>query len=438
MSESSPRPLPADVRRALRLYNSFFPLVFLGLLPSFLTRMFRRGSFRDKFGQRFGLFSSEDRERFSSGRWIWIHSISVGETLLALKLARQILELDPALRIALSVTTSTGFQQASAAASERLMPIYNPLDFPPFVQRTLALVGPERLVFIEAMWPNLLANAKRAGIPVVMIPRLSPRSERRFRRFRWLTGPIFAQIDRFFVQDDADVERWKSLGVETEQVEVTGNIKFDPPSAQPPKLEPLRSVLSACGVGEDRPVLLGGSTFPGEEASLGRVLLQLRTRFPELFLIVVPRHFERSSDALADLEKLGLRVARRSSPTAVENPDCLLVDSTGELRDWYHFATVVFIGKSLTAEGGQNPVEPVMAGKPVVYGPHMENFRAVVEAWRAAEAAIQVQDEAALKDAVGQLLDSPTLRTQLATRAFSFVNQHTGATEKIARRILQI
>ncbi|RYD64511.1 MAG: hypothetical protein EOP84_32680, partial [Verrucomicrobiaceae bacterium] len=374
----------------------------------------------------------------SKGRWTWIHSISVGETILALKLARQMLALDPDLQIALSVTTSTGFQQAAAAATDRLISIYNPLDFPPFVRRTLAAVRPQRLVFIEAMWPNLLASAKQAGIPVTMIPRLSPRSERRFRRFRWLTGPIFALIDRFFVQDATDLERWKTLGVQPRQIEITGNIKFDPPTAHAPNLEPLRAVLSMCAVDEDRPILLGGSTFPGEEAILGRVLLQLRERFPKLFLIVVPRHFERSGEALGDLEKLGLRVARRSNPGAVLNPDCLLVDSTGELRDWYHFGTVVFIGKSITAEGGQNPVEPVMAGKPVIYGPHMENFRAVVEAWREAEAAIQVQDEAELTRKVDELLHSPTLRTQLAIRALGFVEQHTGATEKIARRIFEI
>lgn len=436
MAESSPRPLPADVRRALRLYNSFFPLVFLGLLPSFLSRMFRRGGFRENFGQRFGLFSAEQQDRFRTGRWIWIHSISVGETLLALKLARQILDLDPTVHIALSVTTSTGYQQATTAASERLMPIYNPLDFPPFVRRTLTLIRPQHLVFIEAMWPNLLASAKQAGIPIAMIPRLSPRSERRFRRFRWLTGSIFALIDRFFVQDADDIERWKRLGVDPGQISITGNIKFDPPVAQTPKLEPLRAVLSECGISEDRPVLLGGSTFPGEEAILGRVLLQLRERFPNLFLIVVPRHFERSADALADLEKLGLRVARRTNPGAVMNPDCLLVDTTGELRDWYHFATVVFIGKSLTAEGGQNPVEPVMAGKPVIYGPHMENFRAVVEAWRAVDAAVQVADEAELTQVVGTLLDSPARRDQLATRAQEFVRQHTGATVRIANALL--
>ncbi|MHA3772659.1 3-deoxy-D-manno-octulosonic acid transferase [Verrucomicrobiota bacterium sgz303538] len=400
--------------------------------------MFRRGGFREHFGQRFGVFSAHDRERFSKGTWIWVHSISVGETLLALKLVKQLLELDPELHIALSVTTSTGYQQAATAASERLKPIYNPLDFPPFVKRTLALIRPRRLVFIEAMWPNLLTAAKQSEIPIAMIPRLSPRSEARFRRFRWLTGPIFGLIDRFFAQDATDLERWKGLGVNPSQIEITGNIKFDTPAGNPPKLEALRSVLNACGIKEERPVLLGGSTFPGEEAILGRLLIELRARFPELFLIVVPRHFERGDDAQADLEKLGLRVARRTKPDATVAPDCLLVDTTGELRDWYHLSTVVFIGKSITAHGGQNPVEPVLAGKPVIYGPHMENFRAVVDAWRTAEAAIQVHDEQELLRAVESLLDSPALRTQLANRALAFVVPHTGATKKIARRIIEI
>jgi 3-deoxy-D-manno-octulosonic-acid transferase len=367
---------------------------------------------------------------------MWIHSISVGETLLALKLARELLAADPALRIALSVTTTTGFAQARGAESERLKAIYNPVDLPVIVKRSLAIVRPERLVFIEAMWPNLVALAFEAGIPVTMVPRLSPRSEGRFRRAGWLTTPIFRLIHRFFVQDQRDAKRWLSLGVRSDQIEVTGNIKFDQPTGDAPRIEPLRAVLKACAVDEWRPVLLGGSTFPGEEAVLGRVLLALKTRFPDLFLIVVPRHVERSKEAEANLASLGLRVARRSNPTA--HPDCLLVDSTGELRDWYHLSTVVFVGKSLEAIGGQNPVEPAIAGKPVIYGPHMENFQAVVDAWRAGEAAIEVSGESELTEAVAGLLSEPERRKQLVERTRDFIQMHAGATARIAQGIVQI
>lgn len=432
------RPLPAAATRSLRLYNTFFPVALLALLPGYLSRLFRRGGFRKHFGQRFGRFTAAEMARFEMGKWIWIHSISVGETLLALKLANRLLELDPELHIALSVTTTTGFAQAVGAASERLMPIYNPIDFPPFVRATLDGVRPRKLIFIEAMWPNLLATAWQRGIPISMIPRLSPRSERRFRRFRWLTGPIFGLIDRFFAQDESDIARWESLGAIPEAVTVEGNIKFDTPPNAEPHLEPLLEVLREAGIDPARPVLLGGSTFPGEEAALGRVFLSLRVRVPGLLLIAVPRHVERSTEAYRDLKGLGLTVIRRSRPAplhATHRPDCLLVDSTGELRDWYHLATVVFIGKSLTAVGGQNPVEPVMAGKPVIYGPHMENFRAVVEAWRDAEAAIQVADEAALEAAACELLNDADKRAKLVARASRILDQHRGATDRIARAI---
>jgi 3-deoxy-D-manno-octulosonic-acid transferase len=433
------RPLPAAAARSLALYNALFPAALIALLPGYLSRLFRRGGFRKHFGQRFGRFDSAEKARFADGVWIWIHSISVGETLLALKLANHLLEFRPDLRIALSVTTTTGFAQAAAAASDRLLPIYNPVDYPPFVRATLDVVRPKQLIFIEAMWPNLLTMAWRRGISVSMIPRLSPRSERRFRGVRWLTGPIFALIDRFYAQDASDVARWSGLGARPESVAVMGNIKFDTPKGGDPELAPLRAVLGKAAIAPNRPVLLGGSTFPGEEAALGRVFLRLRRRIPELFLIVVPRHVERSGEALTDLNRLGLKTVRRSNvaaQTASGNPpDCLLVDTTGELRDWYHLATVVFIGKSLMAEGGQNPVEAVMAGKPVIYGPHMENFQAVVNAWREAEAAVQVADESALEAAAFELLTGPGRRDDLVNRAARVLDEHRGATDRIARAI---
>jgi 3-deoxy-D-manno-octulosonic-acid transferase len=427
--------LPADARRSLFIYNLFFPLVFVALLPGFLLRMFRRGGYREKFGQRFGHYSAPDRERFSRGGWIWLHSISVGETLLALKLAREIRAVDSSQSIALSVTTSTGFAVAREAACEWLEVIYNPLDAPWIVRAALDAVRPRRLIFIEAVWPNLLAEVRRRALPVTFVPRLSPRSEARFRRARKVTGPIFRLLDVLAVQEPEDVARWRSLGVDETRIVVTGNSKFDHSAAGGERVAEFRNQLRRMGVADDAPVLLAGSTFPGEERIVAGIFRDLRAQFPRLFLIIVPRHVERTPEVLADLEPLGLRLALRTE-IADTPADVLIVNTTGELRGWYHLATVVFIGKSLTAHGGQNPVEPVLAGKPVVFGPHMENFAAIVGRWREAGAAVQVRDAAELRVQVADLLDRPARRDELAALARKIVDAHRGATRRTVSVLL--
>ena len=426
--------LPADARRSLFIYNLFFPLVFVALLPGFLLRMLRRGGYREKFRQRFGRYSPEERARLARGEWIWLHSISVGETLLALKLARQIREREPGKCIALSVTTSTGFAVAQPHANDWLEIIYNPLDAPWIVRAALDAVRPVRLIFIEAIWPNLLAAAQRRGLPVTFLPRLSPRSAARFRRARFFTGPIFRLLDALAAAEPEDREAWQALGVDPARLHVTGNAKFDAAAPTGGRTAEFRALLRDLGVPDDAPILLGGSTFPGEERILADALRELRARWPALFLILVPRHVERAAAILAELEPTGLRLAVRSRLSTrnqkPETSDALLVDTTGELRDWYALATVVFIGKSLTATGGQNPVEPVLAGRPVIFGPHMENFAPIVARWLAGDAAVQVRDAAELRAQLATLFADAPRRAQLAERARAIAAIHSGATER--------
>jgi 3-deoxy-D-manno-octulosonic-acid transferase len=368
-----------------------------------------------------------------------VHSISVGETLLALRLIRHMRELRPELRVVLSTTTTTGFALAEENAAEWLVALYNPVDAWPLARRALETVRPERLIFIEAVWPNLLAEAVGRGIPASLIARLSPRSEGRFRRFRFFTGPIFRLLDVVSVQEPEDVGRWESLGVEPERIHLTGNIKFDQPGRRDERGGKFRNLLERLCVPADAPVLLGGSTFQGEEGMLARICLRLRRTFPGLFLIIVPRHVERASEAAAEVTEAGMDFALRSAAAEREQPpDCLLVNTTGELRAWYEVATVVFIGKSLSpaATGGQNPVEPIFAEKPVLFGPGMENFRAVVSRLVEGEAALEVPDEAALERAIAELLREPERREAMARRALEMVSAHQGATERTARLVL--
>lgn len=396
--------------------------------------MLRRGNFRDHFGERLGRYSAPTRALLSQGGPVWIHSISVGETLVALKLARVWRDRDPTLRVVMSVTTTTGFAMALEAAADWLVPIYNPLDFAPLVARAYDLLRPREVVLIEGeAWPNLLAQAHRRGIPVSLVDaRLSPRSERRFRRFRTWTGPIFRLLERICVASPSDIERWERLGVSRSRLHVTGSIKFDhAPQPGVSRAGEFRELLRALGVGDRAPVLVAGSTFPGEERVLAELLPALRVQNPDAFLIIVPRHIERIPEIVRDLSQLGLGVALRSRlPDAPPSPDLLLVDTTGELRDWYALATVVFVGKSLTAIGGQNPVEPAVLAKPVILGPRMDNFRGVVEQLLANSAAVQVADAAALTATVLDLFASPERRAALGARARAAVASHEGATER--------
>ncbi|HEX4084534.1 MAG TPA: glycosyltransferase N-terminal domain-containing protein [Chthoniobacteraceae bacterium] len=423
----------------LLIYNLAFPLVFLAMLPGFARRMIRRGNYRRKFGQRFARYDAAVKKRLGEGGWVWVHSISVGETLLALRLIRQMCEARPGLRVVLSATTSTGFALAQENASAWLEPLYNPIDAWPLARKALDTVRPERLIFIEAIWPNLLAQAATRGIPTALVARLSPRSEARFRRFRFFTGPLFRQLDAISVQEPDDLARWCSLGAEASSIRVTGNIKFDQPPVRDERAAQFRALLARLGVPADAPVLLGGSTFPGEEGMLSRIAARLRRDFPALFLIIVPRHVERANEAAAEITEAGLDFALRSAESErTIPPGCLLVNTTGELRAWYELATVVYIGKSLSpaAVGGQNPIEPVFAGKPVLFGPHMENFRAVVSRLVDEKAAIQAPGEAALEAAIGALLRDPAQRETLARRALEIVSAHQGATERTARLAL--
>jgi 3-deoxy-D-manno-octulosonic-acid transferase len=439
--------LPADATRSLRVYNTLFPLVFLLMLPGVLLRMVRRGNYRDGFGQRFGRYPGRRADFPGQAEPpVWIHSISVGETLVALKLAGALRRKQPGLPVVISVTTTTGFALARQNAGPGMLVIYNPIDLRSVVRAALDWIRPRHVLLVEGeAWPNLLAECRRRDVPVSLVnARLSPRSEARFRRFKAWTGPIFRMLDAVLVPEPADRARWASLGVLPELILHTGSIKFDGASASsnPAAAHEFRRLLEKAGVAPDAPVLLGGSTWAPEEMQLLKAWRALRVRFPNLFLILVPRHVERCVALLRELESTGARVCLRSALGALSAPGCdvLLVDTTGELRDWYQTATVVFVGKSLPGirdGGGQNPAEPAALGKPVVYGPHMENFESVVALLRDRNAAVQVADGEVLIGTLQALLEDPDKCRDLGSRAKTAMEIHQGASDRTAERILE-
>ncbi|MDQ6624440.1 MAG: hypothetical protein M3Y86_13280, partial [Verrucomicrobiota bacterium] len=349
--------------------------------------------------------------------------------------------LQPSFRCVLTTTTTTGYAFAEKEAPAWMSVMYNPIDFWPITRRAFATIRPERIVLVEAeVWPNLAAEARQRRVPIALVnARLSQRSERRFRRVQLLVRPTFRCLDLVCVQEERDAARWAAIGVRPEVIREVGSIKFDPSEASNESAPPF-DLLRAAGIDPARPILLGGSTHAGEEEILARAFLEVRAERPETFLIVAPRHAERADEIVAALVRLGLRVRRRSQLAAGNSApiDCLFLDTTGELRDWYRVASVVFIGKSLTARGGQNPVEPILADKPVVFGPYMENFATLARTLVERGGAVQVRAAAELAPVFAQLLRDPERGAALVRQAREVLAAHRGATTRTAQLLLSL
>ena len=421
------------------IYNLLWPIGLLFFLPAYLVKMVRRGGYREKFAQRLGIYGADVRAHLSKQTSTWLHAVSVGEVSIALKLADTLRALEPELHCVLTTTTTTGFALANKTAPSWIEVMYTPLDYWPIMRRAFSAIRPARILLVEAeIWPNLAAMAHAQRVPVALVnARLSPHSERRFRRLRFFVRPTFRLLDLICVQEPEDVARWAALGVKRSRIQHTGSIKYDPENVEVDSTLP-RKILRQLNV-ESRPILFGGSTHPGEEEILAAIFRELHAKFPELFLIVVPRHVERAPEVRRVLEQRGLRVASRTRLSVVDGTvDCLLIDSTGELRNWYAIATVAFIGKSLTAHGGQNPVEAIMARVPVIFGPNMDNFAGLAISLVARGGALQVDSAATLQSAIVDLLTNSRARETLVANANAVLHEHTGAGARTAKLIVDL
>jgi len=425
------------------IYNLLWPIGLLFFLPSYFLKMIRRGGYREKFGQRLGIYDRELRARLAKQKSTWLHAVSVGEVNIALKLANALRAIEPDLHCVLTTTTTTGFALANKNASPWVEVMYTPLDYWPIIHRAFSVIRPTRILLVEAeVWPNLVAFAQASRIPIALVnARLSPRSEGRFRRFRFFVAPIFGLLDLVCAQESDDVDRWAAIGVKRDRVRVVGSIKYDPNGrGKTPEVQVNVARSDVSNTDRQRPVLFGGSTHRGEEEILTSIFLRLRQQFPSLQLFIAPRHVERLREIRSQLTGLPLRVARASEVgiDRESDVDCVLLDTTGELQRWYAIATIVFIGKSLTAHGGQNPVEPIMAGKPVVFGPHMENFASLADRLVSKKGAIQVRDASSLELTIAELLGDSDACRRLIRRAREVLSEHEGATARTAALIHQL
>ena len=417
------------------LYNLLFPVVFLFMLPKFISRMLKRGGYAQHFEQRVGHFGTKTKARLRECRRVWVHAVSVGEIYVALRFIKAYRAVHPDVCFALSTTTSTAHRIGRREIDPRDVLFYFPVDLPVIIKKVLRIVNPARIVLVEGeFWPNLIRLADNQGIPVSLINgRMSEKSYRGYRKLKSLTADVLRRINPVCVQGAADAERMIGIGAPAQHVHQMGTVKFDVAERDLEGERTAREVMRRIGTDESAAVLLGGSTWPGEEEVLCRLYKKCRTEYPDLFLVIVPRHVERAAEVIQCLEEQGLSYVRRSQLEEVqppERPDVLFVDTTGELRNFYSAADIIFVGKSLKENGGQNPIEPAMYGKAVVVGPNMENFPAVMEEFLNHRAIEQVADEAALADVVQRLLADEPARAALGARAAGVVAENRGVIER--------
>ena len=425
------------------LYNALFSVAYVAVLPSFLLRMKRRGGYRARMGDRFARYPEDVLANLSgcaeSSR-IWIHAVSVGEVQVAGQLMRALRKADPAIRFVFSTTSSTGWRTAEKEVSDQDILIYNPLDFPGLVKRAFDAIRPRAIILTETeIWPNFIREAKRRRVPLFLAnARISDRSAPRYRALRWFFGEVFRCFTKTYVQSDLDADRLVAAGADRATMEVTGSFKFDVARRRPEKETELRA-----WAGDGR-ILLGGSTWPGEDEALLRILPELPA---DVKLVIAPRHFEKADAVEENIAKAGFRCIRRSrgESTADTMPDAgprpvFLADTTGELMGLFGIASAAFVGKSLCAHGSQNMIEPCLCGIPTVVGPYTENFRPVMSDLLAADAIVQVEDENGLCAVLKSFFDPVRheCASALGERAKKAVERRRGATERCASDILSL
>lgn len=426
------------------IYNILFTFGFLVSAPYYFLKMWRRGNWKAGFGQRFAIFSPELKAKLSTRPVLWLHAVSVGEVGICVQLIKLLAPRLPEYQLVVSTTTSTGMGELRSKLPEDVEKIYYPIDSWWGVRNALNTIKPRAILLIEAeFWPNLLWQTSNRNIPLFLVnARVSDRSYRGYKRAAFIFRPIFAKFRAAGCQNSIDAERLVELGFPPKAVHAVGNLKFD--AAKPdgrPGLD-VPALLRQIGVTDKAQLLVCGSTHAGEEAILGAMCLRLREKFPNLFLILVPRHFERAKEVSADLQRCGIKFLLRTeikpdTQLAPGEIQCLVVNSTGELKSFYQHATLVFVGKTLTALGGQNPIEPGALGKAMVFGPNMQNFVSVTSAFLANKGAIQVRDEAHLERAFAELLESEPRRRELGENAHQVVQQSAGATSRTVDLIAQ-
>ena len=401
-----------------------------------------RGKWHRGLLMRLGRWPAAITARLDGRPTLWIHAVSVGEALAARPFVEALRAAHPQYQLVFSTVTATGQHVASRFLSPNDLLLYWPLDLSAVLCGALDRVRPRALIVLESeLWPNALRCCQERRIPVIVINgRISERSLRRYRRVPWLARWLMQHLRLALMQTEEDARRAQALGLEAAHVRVTGNLKFDgaAPKAAAGDLSTLRHQL---GLADEAWLLIGGSTHPGEERLLLDLYGQLRQEWPGARLLLAPRHVERADEIETLARSAGHAVLRHSQCDGAAAPPAgtpiILLDTIGHLRDLYPLATIVVIGGSFVAHGGQNPLEASAAGKATVFGPHMFNFREVAEQLVAAQAAAQVPDGPALLATCRLWLRQPQQREAVGARARALVEQQRGATQRTLQAVAE-
>jgi 3-deoxy-D-manno-octulosonic-acid transferase len=423
-------------------YSLLTLLVFVVVSPYFAYQAIRYKKYIGTLRQRLGFLPISFN--FDGEESIWIHAVSVGEAITARALATDLKTRYPRLRLFLSTTTIAGQQVARQNLSNVDAVFYFPFDWAFIVRRTLKLVRPRLFIMMETeIWPNLLRACRKRGVKTVLINgRISARSYPRYRLVRPFFRRVLSDVDRFCMQSEESARRLVDLGADQSRVTVTGSLKFDSlelPAATPHG-KPRERVLRFFRVAVNRTVVVAGSTMRGEEAAVLRAFARVKASTPSALAIIAPRHPERFAEVERLARDAGFVTTRRSELPIDAEPraDVVVLDSIGELAQIYQLATAVFVGGSLADHGGHNILEPAVFGKPIVFGPHMQNFREIADAFISNDAAVQVQSERELDDLLLALVTDPVRRARLGAAARALVEANRGAKTKTLAVIAEL
>jgi 3-deoxy-D-manno-octulosonic-acid transferase len=417
----------------LLLYDALLLLATPVILAYYLLRLMRRRRGRQGIRERFGILSYSKLQKFRAKPVIWLHAVSVGETMAARPLIAALRSRFPDHQLLVSTTTETGQGVAQGVAGVDIS-LYFPFDYRFAVRRALSLVNPAVVIIVETeLWPNFLAEARRQGVPVVLANgRISDRSFPRYLRFRWFFRSVLANFSTLCAQSDEDAQRLIAMGASAERVMVARNLKYDLPVSLTTADE-RRSLRQRHGLPLNTPLLVAASTHAGEEELVAELYGQLQGEFP-LSLVLVPRHPERATAVAEMLRQHSLSVAllsqQHEGSGTLPVGQILLVDRVGLLMEFYAAADLAFVGGSLVPVGGHNLLEPASLGLPVLFGPHMSNFREISALILGANAGVQVADLQELLAVCRKLLSDPISAQEMGRRGAAILTANSGATQK--------
>jgi 3-deoxy-D-manno-octulosonic-acid transferase len=416
----------------LTIYNLLLLLALLISSPVLLYLAIVRGhSLKERLG-------FQDRERLSSlgtHPRVWFHAASVGEIKALAALLPHFKSAFPDHKILISTTTKTGRAQATRLIPHADLFTYLPLDFSWCLKRALRFLNPEALLIVETeLWPNLLSLAKKSGIKTFLVNgRISSRSFKSYKRFRFLFTHLLSGVDSLMMQSGIDGERILKMGAPPDRVKIIGNIKFDYLALQQELIDKVKqNALNALFSG--RRVIVAGSTRRGEEVVVLEAFRTLRSRFPDSLLILAPRHLARLKEVESLLNQGGWRFIRRCQLEGAgldSSLEVILLDTMGELLTFYSLAEIAFVGGSLVPVGGHDPLEPATFAVPVLFGPHMQNAADSRDLLLESGGAREVRDSEELTEALIELLSNEDRRKKMGRAAQGVIDDNAGICFKV-------